>query len=108
MVHENLILYVTPEKFLIEPVGAFDELLIIDRTSREISLQRNQGQIPPSATSQSICGIMGTINLIGGPYLIVITKKVSVGAIYGQSIWRVEDTDVIPYARTMLHLTEEQ
>ncbi|PRD23069.1 UNVERIFIED_CONTAM: Sacm1l [Trichonephila clavipes] len=108
MVHENLILYVTPEKFLIEPVGAFDELLIIDRTSREISLQRNQGQIPPSATSQSICGIMGTINLIGGPYLIVITKKMSVGAIYGQSIWRVEDTDVIPYARTMLHLTEEQ
>ncbi|GIY70231.1 phosphatidylinositol-3-phosphatase SAC1 [Caerostris darwini] len=108
MVHENLILYITPEKFLVEPVGNYDELLIIDRTSREISLQRNQGQIPPSATSQSICGVMGTINLIGGPYLIVITKKANVGAINGQSIWRIEDTDVIPYARTMLHLTDEQ
>ncbi|KAF8781883.1 phosphatidylinositol-3-phosphatase SAC1-like [Argiope bruennichi] len=108
MVHENLILYITPEKFLIEPVGNFDELLIIDRTSREISLQHNQGQIPPSATSQSICGIMGTLDLIGGPYLIVITKKSSVGSINGQSIWRIEETDVIPYARTMLHLNEDQ
>lgn len=26
----------------------------------------NQGQITPSATSQSICGILGTIHLIGG------------------------------------------
>ncbi|XP_054715985.1 phosphatidylinositol-3-phosphatase SAC1-like [Uloborus diversus] len=107
-VHENLILYITPEKFLIEPVGAFDELLIIDRSSREISLQHNQGQIAPSATSQSICGIIGTIHLIGGPYLIVITKKSIVGDVCGQAIWRIEDTDVIPYARTMLHLTDEQ
>ncbi|XP_035233088.1 phosphatidylinositol-3-phosphatase SAC1-like [Stegodyphus dumicola] len=107
-VHENLILYITPEKFLIEPVGAFDELLIIDRASREINLQRNQGQIPPSAISQSIWGIMGTIHLIGGPYLIVITKKSLVGNICGQSVWQITDTDVIPYAKSMLHLTEEQ
>ncbi|KAG8176845.1 hypothetical protein JTE90_001984 [Oedothorax gibbosus] len=107
-IHENLVLYTTPEKFLIEPVGNYDELLIIDRTSREISLQRNQGQIPPSATSQAICGILGTINLIGGPYFMVITKKTNVGAIYGQSIWRMDDVEVIPYSRTMLHLSDEQ
>ncbi|XP_015908698.2 phosphatidylinositol-3-phosphatase SAC1 [Parasteatoda tepidariorum] len=107
-VHHNLILYVTPEKFFIEPVGDFDELLIIDRTSREISLQRNQGQINPSATSQSIYGILGTIHLIGGPYLIVITKKSLVGSIYGQSVWRLEDAEIIPYSRALLHLTDEQ
>lgn len=43
-----------------------------------------------------------------GPYLIVITKKSLVGNIYGQSIWKIDDTDIIPYARTMLRLTEEQ
>lgn len=48
------------------------------------------------------------IYFILGPYLIVITKKSIVGNIYGQSLWRIENTDIIPYARTMIHLTEEQ
>lgn len=107
-VYDDLILYTTPEKYLIEPREAPDELLMIDRVSREITLQANQGQIPPSATSQAICGIMGTIHLLAGPYLIVITKKTKIGEINGQPVWKVDDIDVIPYARTLLHLTEEQ
>lgn len=46
--------------------------------------------------------------MFAGPYLIVITKKSLVGNIYGQSIWKIDDTDIIPYARTMLRLTEDQ
>ncbi|XP_067125694.1 phosphatidylinositol-3-phosphatase SAC1 isoform X2 [Centruroides vittatus] len=107
-VYENLMLYITPDKFYLEPLESPDELIIIDRLTKDISLQINQGQIPASATSKPICGIMGIIHLIAGPHLVLITKKSKVGEINGQSIWRVEDTEIHAYARASLHLTEDQ
>ena len=43
-----------------------------------------------------------------GPYLIVITKVSKVGEIYGQSVYKIEETEIIPFSRTTLHLTEDQ
>ena len=60
------------------------------------------------AVQRSIHGIIGIINLISGPNLIVITSKVRVGDINGQAIYRVQTTDIIPYARNMSHLNEYQ
>jgi hypothetical protein len=60
------------------------------------------------ATRQPIHGIIGIINLIAGPYLIVITSKIRVGDINGKTIYKVQATDVIPYARNMSHLNEYQ
>ena len=40
--------------------------------------------------------------------MIVITKVSKVGEIYGQTILRVEETEIIPFSRTNLHLTEDQ
>ena len=60
------------------------------------------------AIRRSIHGIIGIINLISGPYLIVITSKVRVGDINGQAIYKVQTTDIIPYARNMSHLNEYQ
>lgn len=31
-----------------------------------------------------------------------------VGDIYGQAIYQIDETDIIPYNRTTLHLTEDQ
>nr|CAD7429291.1 unnamed protein product [Timema monikensis] len=105
--HDDFILYVTPEKFYIEAVSG-NELLVIDRVSQEISLQANHGQIPLSSSSKPICGIFGTIRLILGPYLVVITKKRKVGTINGQAVWQVTEAEIISYNRTILHLTEKQ
>jgi len=55
-----------------------------------------------------ICEVFKNIFHILGPYLIVITKISKVGHIYGQSILRIEETEIIPFSRTTLHLTEEQ
>lgn len=55
-----------------------------------------------------IHGIIGTINLIAGPYLIVVTSVSKIGTIYGQDVWRIESTRMIPYCKTMRHLTDEQ
>lgn len=60
------------------------------------------------AIRRSIHGIIGIINLISGPNLIVITSKVRMGDINGQAIYKVQTTDIIPYARNMSHLNEYQ
>ncbi|KAL3860478.1 hypothetical protein ACJMK2_010600 [Sinanodonta woodiana] len=82
-VHESLQLHITSDKFFIEPSSSSgSELLTIDRVTQEISLQ--------------------------GPYLIVITKKQKVGEVNGHTIWKVLETEIHSYKRTMLHLTEQQ
>ena len=43
-----------------------------------------------------------------GSHLIVITKLSKVGDIHNQAINRIEDTEVIPFSKTSLHLTDQQ
>ncbi|XP_073234289.1 phosphatidylinositol-3-phosphatase SAC1-like isoform X1 [Porites lutea] len=110
-VYRALKLHIAPDKFYIEPrdqhsVG--DKILEIDRVTQELILADNEGQIPPSAESRDIFGILGIINLLAGPYLVVITKKSLVGHIKGHEIWKVKGTDVLAFPRATLHLTESQ
>lgn len=106
--YEDFILYITPEKFYIEAISGGKDLLVIDRVSHEISLQVNHGQIPQASSSKPVSGVIGVINLLGGPYLVLVTKKRKVGSINGQTIWQVVETEVISYSRALLHLTEKQ
>lgn len=99
--------YMTPEKFFIEPKES-NVLLSIDRASQRVSLENNAGQIPTSGSRRPVCGILGTISLISGKYLIVATHRIHVGYIAGQSVWRLAASDLIPYTRSTLHLTNEQ
>lgn len=41
-------------------------------------------------------------------YLIVITRKRKMGELAGHTVWRAMEFDVIPYKKTILHLTETQ
>ncbi|XP_015750053.1 PREDICTED: phosphatidylinositide phosphatase SAC1-like [Acropora digitifera] len=110
-VYRALKLHIAQDKFYIEPrdqqsVG--DQILEIDRVTQELSLADNEGQIPPSAESRDIFGILGIINLLAGPYLVVITKKTLVGLIKGHEVWKIKGTDVLAFPRATLHLTEKQ
>ncbi|KAJ8385686.1 hypothetical protein AAFF_G00183990 [Aldrovandia affinis] len=106
--YTNLTLHTTPERFYVEACdeGASD-VLIIDRVSTEMTLTVRK-DVPPSAISRPICGIMGTIRLVAGMYLIVITKKRKVGDLFGCSLWKATDFDVISYQKTFLHMTDSQ
>ena len=99
------------------------EFLVIDRTHEDVQIQSEiprcsliclsiecLGVLPnvDGAVRQTIHGIIGFINLIAGSYLIVITSKVRVGDINGQAIYKVQTTDIIPYARNLSHLNEYQ
>uniref|UniRef100_A0A4W3I426 Phosphatidylinositol-3-phosphatase SAC1 n=1 Tax=Callorhinchus milii TaxID=7868 RepID=A0A4W3I426_CALMI len=85
------------------------DVLAIDRVSNEIMLTgKISKDIPPSAVTRSVYGIMGTIRLVAGMYLIVITKKQKVGDMFTHPIWKATEFDIISYKKTVLHLTDMQ
>ncbi|XP_068944448.1 phosphatidylinositol-3-phosphatase SAC1 isoform X1 [Petaurus breviceps papuanus] len=106
--YETLQLHVTPEKFYVEPCDdRVDDVLAIDRVSTEVTLTVKK-DVPPSAVTRTIFGILGTIRLVAGSYLIVITKKKKVGEFFNHIIWKATDFDILSYKKTMLHLTDIQ
>nr|AAI39690.1 Si:ch211-222e23.8 protein [Danio rerio] len=106
--YERFNLHSTPEKFYIEACddGA-DDVLVIDRVSTEMTLAGIK-DIPPSGITRPICGVMGTVRLVAGMYLIVITRKRKVGDLFGHTVWKAVEFDVISYKKTILHLTDIQ
>uniref|UniRef100_A0A674DV53 SAC1 like phosphatidylinositide phosphatase n=1 Tax=Salmo trutta TaxID=8032 RepID=A0A674DV53_SALTR len=100
--------YRNHQKFYIEACDdGVEAVLAIDRVSNEMTLTGKK-DVPPSANTRPICGIMGTVRLVAGMYLIVITKKRNVGSLLGHAVWKAVDFDVISYKKTVLHLTENQ
>ncbi|NWR77068.1 SAC1 phosphatase, partial [Centropus bengalensis] len=100
--------HITPEKFYVEACDeGTDDVLAIDRVSTEVTLTVKK-DVPPSAVTRPIFGILGTIRLVAGTYLIVITKKKKVGEIFNHAIWKATDFDILSYKKTMLHLTDIQ
>ena len=65
-------------------------------------------QIPSTASRRKIWGIVGTIKLLACRYLIVITDATEVGTIAGHQIFKLVSTDIIPYTKSSLHLSEKQ
>ncbi|XP_075952646.1 phosphatidylinositol-3-phosphatase SAC1-B [Anarhichas minor] len=106
--YESFNLRITPEKFYIETLddGA-EDVLAIDRVSTETTLTVRR-DIPASAETRPICGLMGTIRLVAGMYLVVITKKKKVGDLLGHAVWKAVDFDIVSYKKTILHLTDNQ
>lgn len=84
------------------------EILTIDRVSHEITIETFAMQTPQAGPATKIHGIIGVIRLIACPYLIVITGASTIGHLWDQPILKVENTDIIPFSKTTLHLTEEQ
>jgi hypothetical protein len=106
-------LYLTGERILLHSVPDSGpgpgEVVVIDRLTSETSVVPfDASLITGSATSQQVHGVIGTINLIAGPYLIVVTACTKVGEISGHSIFRIDSSDLIPHSKTLRHLTDEQ
>ncbi|KAK0425805.1 hypothetical protein QR680_009396 [Steinernema hermaphroditum] len=114
-VYEKLNLYVLADKFYLEPRDRNGELrsesyLEIDRVSDELHV-RNASESPipiVHAEISSIFGIVGVVKLISGNGLIIIKRAELVGEINGHDIWTILETEVIPYKKGTMHLTEKQ
>lgn len=123
--------YTQHDKFVIQQKDSGEEL-VINRINRNVSIQ---GKTPRPTTSQKlsiseflsfpfcadsknqyydsrtlrkVCGILGTIKLIHGYYLVVATHRDFVGVINGHVIWRLAGHDLIPYIPSTIHLSELQ
>ncbi|XP_045900733.1 phosphatidylinositol-3-phosphatase SAC1-B [Micropterus dolomieu] len=83
-------------------------LQLLNTLSLTIAVSSGRRDVPASAETRPICGLMGTIRLVAGMYLVVITKKKKVGDLLGHTVWKALDFDVISYKKTILHLTDNQ
>lgn len=99
--------HTTPDKLYIEPKSGA-EIIVIDRASESIHLEKHAGQIPQTASRQEFCGLLGSIKLLAGSYLVIATHRELVGYIAGHGVWRLAGTQLIPYFRSTLHLSPEQ
>lgn len=61
-----------------------------------------------SISGRRIMGLIGIINLLAGPHLIIISQAGEIGQIMDQPVYRIEEIDLLPFTRNTLHLTEEQ
>lgn len=61
-----------------------------------------------SRTLRKVCGILGTIKLISGQYLVVATHREFVGVINNQVVWRLAGHDLIPFIPSLIHLSDSQ
>jgi hypothetical protein len=57
----------------------------------------------------TICGVLGVIRMIAGPYLVYIKSRERIGTVGGAHVvWKIKQFDVLSFKRSLLHLTEKQ
>uniref|UniRef100_A0A9J2Q5E8 Phosphatidylinositol-3-phosphatase SAC1 n=2 Tax=Ascaris TaxID=6251 RepID=A0A9J2Q5E8_ASCLU len=121
-IYDRFNLYIFPERFILEPRDrdgglASDSYLEIDRDSDRLSLLRASDN--PISLSygevKTIHGIVGIIKLVSGIVfdiagyaLITIKQAILMGTLNGHEVWLIKETEILPYKRTTLHLTEKQ
>ncbi|XP_072948298.1 phosphatidylinositol-3-phosphatase SAC1 [Epargyreus clarus] len=110
LIHDDIKLYTTSDKFYFEPTINPTEILVIDRITGEAAVKDiNAVKIPiPANAYRPVCGFLGSIRLISGLYLVVAKYRILVGKINGHDIYQLAGTDILPYARSTTHLTNKQ
>ncbi|KAJ2941353.1 hypothetical protein O0L34_g3553 [Tuta absoluta] len=110
MIHDDIKLYTTSDKFYLEPTLNPCKIMVIDRVSGVATVEdMNSVRIPiPPNAYKPVCGFLGSIKLISGLYLVVAKYRILVGKINGQDIYELAGVDIIPYSRSSTHLTNKQ
>ena len=102
-------LFISTDRMVLHPVAAPTECILIDRVTHEVSLVAyNQSLIASDSERKVVYAVLGIVNLIAGPYLIIATEVSKVGSLFHQPVVRIDATEVIPFFKTTLHLTEQQ
>ncbi|XP_060807190.1 phosphatidylinositol-3-phosphatase SAC1 [Amyelois transitella] len=110
LIHDDIKLYITADKFYLVPNINPTEVLVIDRVTGEAAVKDFVSvKIPiPENVYKPICGFLGSIKLISGHYLVVAKYRILIGRLNGHDIYQLAGTDIIPYSRTTTHLNSKQ
>ena len=102
-VWDQIRLHITSDHFYLEALNNSErDVLCIDRNHETVCTMQllSAPVIPPARTIMHVYGYIGSIKLIAGLYLVVITKRSRVGTLHsGHSVWKIEETELIPYTR---------
>lgn len=101
-IHTGGTLYETPSKLYIQPHDEPEEALVINRQTGEISLSQMflNDFMPSNTKTRPINGIIGIKHLLDSSYLIVITNASLVGSLFGNDVYKIDDTMMIPIKST--------
>lgn len=107
-IHDSYIIHITEENIYIQPYpNKTDEILVICRITNECKL--SVMNTIPDTPNKIICdGILGSIKLISGYYLVVVTSKLKIGTLLGHDIFRVQKVELISYAKNEQKLMENE
>ncbi|XP_049879957.1 phosphatidylinositol-3-phosphatase SAC1 isoform X2 [Pectinophora gossypiella] len=110
LIHDDIKLFTTSDKFFLEPTINPTETMVIDRITGVATVEDTQSvKIPiPASAYKPVCGFLGTIKLVSGLYLIVAKYRILVGTINGQDVYELAGYEMIPFSRTNTHLTSKQ
>src|SRR5690606_10330014 len=82
-----------------------EEYLYINRSTAEIKTITNY---IVESQPKIFYGIVGTIRLLRGPYLIIITEREKVGYLAGHVIFKLESVDILPFETETNTLSAQQ
>ncbi|PXF43969.1 Phosphatidylinositide phosphatase SAC1 [Gracilariopsis chorda] len=101
MTTETLVLSTSPRWITVEPAESVlpnKQLLFIDRSTLNASVRERSecAALAEPDSQRVIYGLVGLIESLHDAYLLVISKRKSVGSIMEQPVWRVEKLEAIP------------
>ncbi|KAI9283299.1 SacI homology domain-containing protein [Sporodiniella umbellata] len=105
--HRDFKLYTTKNSYVVAPVQS--ELLLL--VNREDGNLQTTDKVPSPVEQEStsyIYGLMGFIQLLSGNYMLTITERELVGSIVGKNIYRIGSFQILPLAKNLDTLTEQE
>ncbi|XP_077283352.1 phosphatidylinositol-3-phosphatase SAC1 [Arctopsyche grandis] len=96
--YDDMKLTSTPDFFYVESAYEPQEVLVIDKKTSKASVVYEKNYVDPKLSYRPVCGILGTIRLLSGNYLIVATHRIQVGDINKQEIFQLASYDILPYS----------
>ncbi|VDN23966.1 unnamed protein product [Dibothriocephalus latus] len=90
--------------------GEYQRPIVIDRITQEVRVldfdkPHYQGKTPEHSI---IYGILGTIRLLSGRYLITVDERELVGKVFGHRVYRALKFSLHPFAASTSNLKEEE
>nr|CDS26068.1 phosphatidylinositide phosphatase sac1 [Hymenolepis microstoma] len=101
-------LFIVPDQYIISNASSTtkERPIVIDRVTGAVSLSNHSMShyetLMPRANK--IFGILGTIRLLSGRFLVTIDQCVLAGNLFGHQIFKVEKASIHPFAKSNNHL----
>lgn len=96
------------EKYVIRAVGCTNQGFSISRFDGDIQPLINEDLSGSPSKTSKLCGVVGTIRLVAGTYIIVITSAKEVGKCLGFPIFRVQSLKYLPCNQAIKQLSPQE